>query len=177
MLILVTGGARSGKSSFALSLAGKYPKPWLFLATAEALDSEMARRIEAHKKARPADWGLVEEPRRVVEALGAATKSAGVIVLDCITLWISNLLLSEEGFDERNAAGRAEALADAVQGSACTVILVTNEVGSGVVPETEVGRKFRDCAGRANQVLARRADEVFLMVSGISVKIKDGNHV
>jgi adenosylcobinamide kinase / adenosylcobinamide-phosphate guanylyltransferase len=173
MLILVTGGSRSGKSSHALVLAGKRPAPRTYLATAQALDDEMRQRIAVHRGARPAGWGLVEEPLMVPRALGTALREAPTVVLDCVTIWMSNLLLADELFDE----SRAEAHAEELLGSArsipgTTVIVVTNEVGSGVVPETVLGRRFRDCAGRANEVIARGADEVYLMVSGIPLRIK-----
>jgi len=173
MLVLVTGGSRSGKSSLALTLAGKRPGPWTYLATAQASDDEMRQRIAAHRRARPAGWGLVEEPLLVPQALSTALTSARTVVLDCITIWMSNLLLADELFDESRAEARAEELirsARSVPGGA--VIMVTNEVGSGVVPETVLGRRFRDCAGRANEVIARGADEVYFMVSGIPLRIK-----
>jgi adenosylcobinamide kinase/adenosylcobinamide-phosphate guanylyltransferase len=173
MLILVTGGSRSGKSSHALILAGKLPGPRTYLATAQALDDEMRQRIAAHRRARSADWGLVEEPLLVPRALGSALTAAPTVVLDCVTIWMSNLLLADERFDESSAEARAEELVQSARSvPGATAILVTNEVGSGVVPETVLGRRFRDCAGRANEVIARSADEVYLMVSGIPLRIK-----
>jgi adenosylcobinamide kinase/adenosylcobinamide-phosphate guanylyltransferase len=173
MLILVTGGSRSGKSSYALALAEKHEAPRTYLATAQAFDDEMRERIAAHRRSRPAGWGLVEEPLRVPEALAAAFPSARTVVLDCVTLWMSNLLLADERFDEFAAESRARELVESAQGApGAAVIVVTNEVGSGVVPETVLGRRFRDCAGRANEVIARAANEVYLMVSGIPLRIK-----
>jgi adenosylcobinamide kinase/adenosylcobinamide-phosphate guanylyltransferase len=201
MLILVTGGSRSGKSSFALSLAEKREAPRVYLATAQALDSEMQQRIEAHRRDRPAGWGLVEEPLQVPRALagalagapgapagalGALPGAAGTlsvahgapagartVLLDCVTLWMSNLLLDDDRFDERAAEEHARELVEKARGvPGTTVIVVTNEVGSGVVPETALGRRFRDVAGRANEVIARAADEVYFMVSGIPLRIK-----
>jgi adenosylcobinamide kinase/adenosylcobinamide-phosphate guanylyltransferase len=173
MLILVTGGSRSGKSSFALSLAEKRDGPRTYIASAQAFDDEMRRRIEAHRRARPVGWGLVEEPMRVPEAVAAALGSAGTVLLDCVTLWISNLLLADDLFDESSAQARAEELVQSARGRpGAAAIVVTNEVGSGVVPETVLGRRFRDCAGRANEVIARAADEVYFMVSGIPLRIK-----
>jgi adenosylcobinamide kinase / adenosylcobinamide-phosphate guanylyltransferase len=173
MLILVTGGSRSGKSSYALVLGGKRPGPRTYIATAQAFDDEMRQRIAAHRRARSADWGLVEEPLQVPRALGTALAQAHTVVLDCVTIWMSNLLLADDRFDESQAEAHAEELlrsAGSIPGA--TVIVVTNEVGSGVVPETVLGRRFRDCAGRANEVIARGADEVYLMVSGIPLRIK-----
>jgi adenosylcobinamide kinase/adenosylcobinamide-phosphate guanylyltransferase len=172
MLVLATGGSRSGKSSFALQLAEKREAPRIFLATAQPSDDEMVRRIAAHRKARPAGWGLVEEPLRVPEALAAALRDASTVVLDCVTIWIANLILSQESFTEEQAAREAQALVHSAQAPGRTVIVVSNEVGMGVVPDNELTRRFRDCAGRANQVIAAACDEVYLMTSGIPLKIK-----
>ncbi len=173
MLILVTGGSRSGKSSFARGRAVKHEGPRPYVARAPGLDEEMRRRIAAHRASRPAGWGLVEEPVQVPEAVAAALRSADTVLLDCVTLWISNLLLADDLFDESTAQARAEELVQSARGRpGATTIAVTNEVGSGVVPETVLGRRFRDCAGRANEVIARAADEVYFMVSGIPLRIK-----
>lgn len=172
MLILVTGGSRSGKSGFALQTGMRYAPPRVFLATAEAIDEEMRGRIEAHRTSRPEGWSVVEEPREVPAAVRTVLASAGTVLVDCVTIWISNLLLADERFDESDAASRAEELADAALGAAGAVIVVTNEVGSGVVPDNALARRFRDCAGRANQVLARAAAEVHYLVSGIPLTIK-----
>jgi adenosylcobinamide kinase/adenosylcobinamide-phosphate guanylyltransferase len=172
MLILVTGGSRSGKSGYALSLAERGQGPRVFLATAQAFDDEMARRITAHQEARHAGWGLVEEPLRVPEALGGALGEARTVLVDCVTIWMSNLLLADEGFGEGQAAAAAGKLIAAARVGSRTVIVVTNEVGSGIVPENHLARRFRDCAGRANQLIAQAADEVYLLVSGIALKIK-----
>jgi adenosylcobinamide kinase/adenosylcobinamide-phosphate guanylyltransferase len=170
MLILVTGGSRSGKSSFALRLAGHFPEPRVFLATAQALDEEMAARIARHRASRPAGWQLLEEPLKAAEALEKVP--GATVVLDCLTLWVSNLLLADESFSEERAAQRAEELVRSARARAGTMIFVTNEVGSGVVPESRLGRLFRDCAGRMNQIVAAAADEVHLLVSGIPVRVK-----
>lgn len=172
MLILVTGGSRSGKSGYALERAGRSEGPRLFVATAQALDEEMARRIEAHKKARAPGWRLVEEPLNVPEAVTEALTKCRTVVVDCVTLWISNLLLRKEEFGETEAARCAAELAAAAAVPGSTVIVVTNEVGSGVVPDNELARRFRDCAGRANQVIGGAADEVQFLVSGIAVQVK-----
>jgi adenosylcobinamide kinase/adenosylcobinamide-phosphate guanylyltransferase len=172
MLILVTGGSRSGKSAFALQLGESGPRPRIFLATAQALDTEMAARIERHRRSRPAGWELVEEPLGVPEALTRSLSRGGTILVDCLTLWVSNLILADQGFSEQEAAEQAEDLARRARTSGGPVIVVTNEVGSGVVPDNRLARVFRDCAGRMNQVLAGAADEVYLLVSGIPVRIK-----
>ena len=176
MLMLVTGGSRSGKSGFALSLAEGRPgnAPRTFLATAQAFDDEMRKRIAAHRAARPAGWGLVEEPREVPAALADALRTASTVLVDCVTIWISNLLVADESFGEEEAARAARALVEAAgrgpEGS-CAIV-VTNEVGSGIVPDNALARRFRDCAGRVNQVIAQAADEVWFMVSGIPVRVK-----
>jgi adenosylcobinamide kinase / adenosylcobinamide-phosphate guanylyltransferase len=172
MLILVTGGCRSGKSALAMDLAMRAEGPRTFLATAQVFDGEMASRVARHKAGRSADWGLVEEPLRVPEALTEALRGAHTVLLDCVTLWISNLLCADEGLSEDAATAHAQALAAAARAGAGTVVVVTNEVGWGVVPATPMGRAFRDCAGRANQVLAREADEVWMAVSGLALPLK-----
>ncbi|HUI72280.1 MAG TPA: bifunctional adenosylcobinamide kinase/adenosylcobinamide-phosphate guanylyltransferase [Spirochaetia bacterium] len=172
MLILVTGGSRSGKSGLALALAKRFSGPRVFLATAQAADEEMRQRIEAHRTARSPDWSVVEEPVQVAERLREALMTAGTVIVDCVTIWISNLILADESFGERDAAAKAEELARAARGSRSGVIVVTNEVGSGVVPDNALARRFRDCAGRANQVLARFAHEVHLCVCGIPITVK-----
>jgi adenosylcobinamide kinase/adenosylcobinamide-phosphate guanylyltransferase len=173
MLILVTGGSRSGKSRFAQTLAQQRQGPHSYVATAQALDEEMAVRIRAHRRSRPGSWALVEETVRVPEAVAGALASSKTVVLDCVTLWMSNLILADEAFDEGRAEAAAQQLVAAARGTpAAALIAVTNEVGSGVVPDNALGRRFRDCAGRANEVIARGADEVYLLVSGIPLRIK-----
>jgi len=176
MLILVTGGSRSGKSGFALEVAARFPDPRVFLATAQESDEEMKQRIQAHRRARPDGWRVVEEPREVAVALRAAIEKDGAhaVIVDCVTIWISNLLIEDDAFGEVQAAEKARELADGAARTSAGVVVVTNEVGSGVVPDNALTRRFRDCAGRANQVLAREAAEVYLCVSGIPVALKDG---
>ncbi len=178
MLILVTGGSRSGKSGFALELARRFEGPRIFLATAQPLDDEMARRIAAHQRDRPAGWELREEPIHVPDALADALRSARTVIVDCVTVWMANMLLGDDSFDEGSAAVHAGVLVSGVRaaesagGANGAVIVVTNEVGSGIVPDNALSRRFRDCAGRANQVIAREADEVYSMVAGIPIRIK-----
>jgi adenosylcobinamide kinase/adenosylcobinamide-phosphate guanylyltransferase len=181
-LTLLTGGVRSGKSARALSLASERAKtkPVLFVATAQAFDDEMRRRIAAHKGERAAHWETLEEPIDVAERLRAhLTRNAdryGGIVVDCLTLWVSNLLLSfpEDADAEQIIAGGTRDLLAvlAAEGTRTTAIIVTNEVGLGVVPPTALGRRYRDALGRVNQLVAAAADEVILLVSGIDVVIK-----
>lgn len=221
-LVLVTGGARSGKSTFAERLAAQRSEPLggrvTYLATSETNDAEMAARVTAHRAARPAAWQTVECPLEVPAAVraaaaGSSSVSAGpaapcgagpagsigsppVILLDCVTLWVTNLLFSggalggseppEDGYnyakdilpvaEERAAAERvAKAVADllaAVDETGATLIAVTNEVGLGVVPEYPLARLYRDQLGWANQRLARTADLVYLLVSGFALDVK-----
>ncbi len=134
----------------------------------------MEQRIAAHQRSRPPGWRLVEEPTEVPAALTRALRESSVVIVDCVTLWVTNRMLANESFGEAEASEIARALVGAARGAGTGqgVIVVTNEVGCGVVPETALGRRFRDCAGRANQVIARGADEVYLMTSGIPMRIK-----
>ncbi len=176
-LYLVLGGARSGKSRFAEELAKAQGGPVTYIATAEAGDAEMARRIAAHRKRRPADWVTLEEPYSVAPLLAERGKEPGVIILDCLTLLVSNLLLREEDCgDEEEVTQRVlaagEELAAVARESRADVIVVSNEVGLGLVPPYPQGRLFRDVAGWANQIVAEKADEVFLLVAGIPLPLK-----
>lgn len=184
-LILITGGVRSGKSDFAQQLALELGgEDVVFVATAEAGDAEMAHRIAAHRQARPAAWRTIEAPRRVGQAMAQAG-SAKAVVVDCLTLLVSNVLLSLGDEPASALAGSAEAAVDEeVRGlieSARTlhgtVILVTNEAGLGIVPVNRVARLYRDLLGRANAALAREADQVYLLVAGIPLDIKSLAHL
>lgn len=172
------GGARSGKSSLAEKLAREIGGETVFIATAEAGDGEMQARIAAHQKGRPAEWRTVEAPRDVVGALERDTGSAHVVLLDCVTVWASNLLL-RGGTDhlDPDAAGdelmgQLGALHDWYRGGRASLIIVSDEVGMGLVPEYPSGRAFRDLLGRANQRLAILATEVYLMVAGVPIELK-----
>jgi adenosyl cobinamide kinase/adenosyl cobinamide phosphate guanylyltransferase len=180
-LILVTGGARSGKSDFAQRLAVEWGgQDVLFVATAEPGDEEMARRIAAHRQARPSAWRTVEAPRQIGQAIRQAGPVKAIIV-DCLTLLVSNVLLS---FGEEPSARQAETAVDEEIGSLLraareapgSVIVVTNEVGLGIVPDNRMARLYRDLLGRANATLAREADQVYLLVSGLPVEIKSLAH-
>jgi adenosyl cobinamide kinase/adenosyl cobinamide phosphate guanylyltransferase len=176
MLTLVTGGARSGKSGCAMTLAGGRPGAKAFIATAEALDAEMALRIAKHKESRPPGWETFEEPVEAAPLLSSISGRFGAVVLDCLTLWLSNILSRgtelSHGADgvEKRMAALVSAAAQA--GRVCDVYVVTNETGMGIVPDNELARRFRDLAGTLNADMARAADEVYLLVSGIPVKIK-----
>jgi adenosylcobinamide kinase/adenosylcobinamide-phosphate guanylyltransferase len=166
LLTLVLGGARSGKSRYAEWLITTYPQPWIYVATAEARDEEMAQRIAAHKARREAGWQTIEVPRDLADALRATPAGAAVLV-DCLTLWLSNLM--ESGFDiEAQMAELQEALAER---NGPTVI-VANEVGLGIVPDNALARRFRDLQGMLNQRLAAQAARVVMMVAGIPIAVK-----
>jgi adenosylcobinamide kinase/adenosylcobinamide-phosphate guanylyltransferase len=178
-LTLILGGARSGKSNYALQLALQHGGTVLYIATAQALDLEMANRIEKHRQERPKDWITREVPRGIAASLQQQPATAGVVILDCLTLLITNLLMAaspdEEQPDEAAALQSLEdelaQLLPAIQASRSDWIVVSNEVGLGLVPPYPLGRIYRDLLGRANQKLASIADEVFWMVAGIPVPI------
>lgn len=167
-LIFVTGGARSGKSSFAEKIAQERAESSVtYLATAQAFDTEMAERIARHRTDRPAQWHTVEEPLDVLVALQAAPTPT--VLLDCLSLWVSNLLLS--GLDEEVILARTDAvlLAQTVPG---LLIAVTNEVGSGIVPDNALARSYRDILGRVNQRFAAASAEAYLLASGLPLRLK-----
>lgn len=168
-LILVGGGSRSGKSRYAVELARAAGSRLAFIATAQARDEEMRRRIDAHRAERGARFTTFEEPFAVARLLREQQDSFDAVIVDCLTLWVSNLLLAGEA---ENIAERAEELAAAASASPARVIVVSNEVGCGIVPENELARRFRDEAGRVNQIAARHAAEVYWMVFGVPVKVK-----
>ena len=170
-LALVGGGVRSGKSAFALSLARTLGPRRVFLATAQAWDAEMAARIAAHRAERAGEFETIEEPLDPLAALERA-RGADVLLLDCLTLWLSNLLL--RGDSEAAIGARVVALADALRDAPFPSIVVTNEVGMGIVPESPLGRTFRDVAGRAHQALAARADRVYFAMLGTMLRLSPG---
>ncbi len=173
-LILITGGARSGKSIFAQKLADAIEGRKVFLATAEALDEEMMSRIETHKKERPSGWDTIEETKHLSNVLINCNGNFEVILIDCLTMWISNLL-TDDIFDESQIVREVEHFISTCREIKGTVILVANEVGLGVVPANRLARIFRDIAGKANQEIAAVADDVYLVVAGISLKLKGGD--
>jgi adenosylcobinamide kinase / adenosylcobinamide-phosphate guanylyltransferase len=166
-LTLVLGGARSGKSRYAEDMIAALRPPWALVATAEPSDTEMAERIAVHRLRRGKNWQTVEAPHDLSAALVAAAADTPVLV-DCLTLWLSNRLLA--GADlEAEIAGLEAALGS----RRAPAVLVSNEVGSGIVPDNELARRFRDLQGRLNQQIAARADRVVLMVAGLPVVVKD----
>ena len=177
-IILITGGARSGKSRHAQILAEALPGERLFIATCPVIDGEMRERISRHQTDRQdRGWKTVEEELNLAEIL-TASPSAGVVLLDCLTLWISNLLFAAsepDGITEDLIAGLAEKLAAAARQHPGVVLIVTNEVGLGIVPENPLARRYRDLVGRCNQTIAAVADRVDLVVCGIPMTIKGEN--
>jgi adenosylcobinamide kinase / adenosylcobinamide-phosphate guanylyltransferase len=164
MMTLLLGGARSGKSALALELASSGAAAVTFLATGEAADDEMAERIALHRSQRPASWGTVEEPVQVEKALGGIADGT-TIVFDCLTLWVANLLAA--GYDDDASLAAAGAVAARCAHRPGRVIVVSNEVGSGIVPtEHSLSRRYRDLLGRANMIFAARAEDAFLVVAG-----------
>ena len=169
-LILITGGCRSGKSQFALDYANRHFHKKLYLATCEALDEEMVKRIEHHKKRRGPDWQTVEEPIKIAEAIRQHENDMEVILLDCVTLWLSNLLMRQES--DHEIMNEVSRLMDTVKQGQTSFIFVSNEVGMGIVPVEPLGRRFRDLSGMANQKIAEAAQTVIFMVSGIPIFLK-----
>lgn len=163
---LVLGGARSGKSRYAEGLVTALPKPWVYVATAEAHDDEMAARIAEHRARREARWQTIEAPNELAEALAAAPAGAAVLV-DCLTLWLSNLMLGRFKLDAMTA--RLEEVLAAREGA---TVLVANEVGLSIVPDNVLARAFRDAQGELNQRVASCADRVVLMVAGLPLTLK-----
>lgn len=178
---LVLGGARSGKSAFAQRLAERSPEPVLFVATAEATDTEMAERIARHRAARPPHWRLLEVPFDVGRAVNTQGADARTVLLDCLSLLVSNVLLDAERAGP-SALGALDARIDCEIKELVTIarqrhlalIIVSNEVGMSVVPPSPLGRRFRDALGHANQQVATAADAVYLLVAGIPVALKRG---
>lgn len=169
--MLILGGARSGKSRYALNLALDHARvaggaPGM-IATAQALDGEMEARIQRHKEERSDDWICTEEPIHLPRAIDQLAPQCGCILVDCLTLWLSNIMHAD-----RDIAGDTQALIDAVERAPCRVVLVSNEVGLGLVPETPLGRAFRDAQGRLNQTLAAVCGQVSFIAAGLPMHLK-----
>jgi adenosylcobinamide kinase/adenosylcobinamide-phosphate guanylyltransferase len=167
-ILLITGGARSGKSQYAEQRAGQLGERRLCLATAEAKDAEMAQRIAEHRKRRGNQWLTIEEPLELTARLLAQRGKTDCALVDCLTLWISNLLMH----DERHVEEKVEDLIGTLPRLGFHLVLVTNEVGWGIVPDNRLARQFRDLAGWANQRIAAAANEVVLTVAGIPMILK-----
>jgi len=190
---LITGGARSGKSSFAELLAAQAKRPVIYIATAQIWDTEMAIRVKKHQEQRPSSWRLVEEPLNIRDTLTQLKDEEGVILLDCVTLWLTNMLLAGQAAQpqtdqavtsesqtsphiykhvEPQILAKVQEVAQLAQEIKPKVIFVTNEVGQGIVPENPLARAYRDLAGRSNQILARQAEQVYLVVAGYPIDLK-----
>ena len=169
---LVLGGVRAGKSAFAVARARVIGGRVAFVATAEAGDDEMAARIARHQAERPPAWRTVEVPVALPSALIALEGEADVVIVDCLNLWVSNLLQKRPELSDGDLQAEAAALEGAATHPRFSLILVSNEVGWGIHPETELGRRFRDALGLVNQAAARAVDEVVLMVAGCPLTVK-----
>ena len=170
-LTLLLGGARSGKSALAARLAGRWPGPVAVVATGQAGDAEMAERIRRHRAERPGHWATVEEPLALEAAL-AKVPAESFVVLDCLTLWVSNLL-GQQGLDDGQVQERARSAAAAAAARAAPTVAVSNEVGLGIVPASAVARRYRDLLGQVNTAWADAADQTLLLVAGRAVPLLD----
>lgn len=167
-IVFVIGGARSGKSAFTLKAASSILGEKAYIATAEALDTEMEERIKKHKDQRGEDWTTFEEPLRLANAIEEISGRYSVIIVDCLTLWLSNIM-----HGTLDVEGQIKDLVSKLTSHRSSVLyLVSNEVGMGIVPDSELARRFRDMAGMLNQRVAEIADEVYLVTAGIPLKIK-----
>ncbi len=170
-IVYVTGGARSGKSSFALQRAANYNNR-VFLATAEPFDGEMVQRIQKHREERGEQFTTVEEPLALDCAMQALPAGTEVVLLDCLTVWAGNLMHYAEGQGEGEMEQQIERFLEALRHPPCDIIVVSNEVGMGIVPENAMARRFRDIAGIINQRVASLATEAWLLCSGLPIRLK-----
>ncbi|RYE51089.1 MAG: bifunctional adenosylcobinamide kinase/adenosylcobinamide-phosphate guanylyltransferase [Sphingobacteriales bacterium] len=170
MLILVLGGARSGKSHYAERLASERGLPVVYIATATEIDNEMKSRIKHHRNNRPKDWITIESPLRLTETIEEQSKCRKTVVVDCLTLWLNNQLFQNP---TQHFPDLFTNLADTCKKSEADIILVANEVGLGIIPMGEISRRFVDEAGRLNQTIASVADKVFFIVAGMPLTLKD----
>jgi len=169
--IFILGGARSGKSSYAVELAKRLNKKTVFIATCISFDEEMKKRIKMHKTLRPREWDLIEEGKDISSVLAGFKNKYKVILIDCLGMWLSNLLL--DGLKDKEIEKEVFKLINSISKFKGVTIIVSNEVGAGIVPHNPLARKFRDLLGIVNQVMAKNADEVIFMQSGIPVIIKE----
>jgi adenosylcobinamide kinase/adenosylcobinamide-phosphate guanylyltransferase len=168
---LVLGGVRSGKSRLAALLAAESELPVTYVVTAEARDDEMRRRIAAHRAVRPAEWRVIEEPVALCRVISREAEGRRCIVVDCLTLWLTNLLTSRPGIFERER----RALLEEMPGWACDIVFVSNETNLGVIPRADLARRFCDEAGLLHQELAQHCDRVVLCVAGLPIPLKAEN--
>ena len=170
--MLVLGGAKSGKSSFALNVCNSLNKKRIFLATAQALDQEMEERIRRHQAERGSGWRTIEEPLKVAEMIDSLDSKNTIILLDCLTLWLNNLYM-EHGEDQEAIDKAIEDLARQLEDIRGAVVVVSNEVGMGIVPDNQLSRTYRDTAGYMNQRIARLSGKVVAVLTGIPLVLKD----
>ncbi len=172
--IFILGGARSGKSHFAQQLAGKLGDKVLFVATGEALDEEMQARIAEHKKARPKSWRTLEISTGIGKEIEKQIGDAEVVIIDCLTLLVSNLLHDEPAYPEaeKRVTTEIDELLACMDKLDASFIIVPNEVGMGLVPETRLGRIYRDLLGKANRLIAQHTNEIYFMVAGMPIEVK-----
>ncbi len=171
-LDLVLGGARSGKSRYAERMAMRYPSPWTYIATAQAFDDEMLARIRSHRQRRGDGWATIEAPLQLTEGLIRAQANDGALLIDCLTLWLSNVMHAD-----RHVDGAIDQLCQAMAERKRPLVVVSNEVGLGIVPDNPLARRFRDAQGRLNQRVAGLADRVTLMVAGLPLTVKPAGAV
>ena len=169
-ITFISGGARSGKSRFALELAKTRGRKIAFIATAQALDTEMQRRIALHKKSRPGEWQTYEEPLNLLPLVKKIGIRFEVIIIDCLTLLVSNLLLAKT--PPKQIENKISMICSALKKAKAEAIIISNEVGMGIVPDNMLSREFRDIAGRVNQLVAQNANEAVLLFSGLPLKVK-----
>ncbi|WP_159588640.1 bifunctional adenosylcobinamide kinase/adenosylcobinamide-phosphate guanylyltransferase [Chelativorans xinjiangense] len=165
-LTFVLGGARSGKSRHAEALVAASPPPWTYIATAEAFDAEMQARIAEHRARRDERWTVLEAPLELAEVL-AGTAEGEPVLVDCLTLWLTNVMLAGD-----DVGAKCQQLIDTLKRPRGPWVLVSNEVGLGIVPDNAMARQFRDAAGKLNQMVAAEADSVVFMVAGLPMKVK-----
>ena len=170
MLIYITGGARSGKSRFAQELAQRLGRRVVFVATASPNDADLRKRIARHRRERPKHWRTLENPKDLSRVFSDIDRRTEVLLLDCLTLYVSERLM--QGVPESKIGAQVEKFCKAAAASPVTTVVVSNEVGSGLVPATDLGRQFRDYLGRANLIAARYARHAYLMASGIPIVLK-----
>lgn len=169
-ITFILGGSRSGKSTYALELAKKHKRSVAFIATGEAKDAEMLQRIQLHKNNRPKHWKTFEESKNIVSLLKKEGNNFECIIIDCLTLLVSNLILA--GSSQKSIEDKIHKILTTLKKLKARAIIISNEVGLGIVPKNKLARDFRDIAGRINQIVAGEADEVFFMVSGIPLKLR-----
>jgi adenosylcobinamide kinase/adenosylcobinamide-phosphate guanylyltransferase len=166
-LTLVLGGARSGKSRHAEGLVTATPSPWIYVATAQAFDEEMTERIAQHRCRRAEGWNTIEAPLKLASSVAANANSGRPMLIDCLTLWLSNVML-----DGRDVKAACDELSEALAAAKGPIVVVSNEVGLGIVPDNALARRFRDAQGHLNQTIAARADRVVLMAAGLPLTLK-----